>query len=189
MERPHRKTCKRFNTPHHTHFLTFSCFRRQAFLNRDRPREWLLDALRRALLLHDFAIWAWVIMPEHVHLLLHPRRQDYSISAFLKSVKQPVTNAALRHVRIRFPVFLERMLDVQPNGTFSHRFWQRGGGYDENLWTPKYVWDKVHYIHNNPVARGLVPRSTDWKWSSALDFAHQREPQLLPIDTTSIPWA
>jgi putative transposase len=187
MERTYRKSCRRFNVPGHTHFLTFSCFGRQAFLMRERAREWLLDALRRALLLHDFSVWAWVFMPEHAHLLVHPRRESYSISAFLKSVKQPVTHAAVAHLRNYAPAFLERMCDVQPDGTASYRFWQRGGGYDENLWTPKYIWDKIRYIHRNPVKRGLVKEPCDWRWSSAMDFARRREPQLLPIDRTEIP--
>lgn len=47
------------------------------------------------------------------------------------------------------------------------RFWQRGGGYDRNIVTDHKLVEKIHYIHNNPVQRGLVDQPTDWKWSSA----------------------
>ncbi len=133
-------------------------------------------------------LWAWVILPEHVHLLVHPRKEEYDISRFLKSVKQPVTNAALRFVREQSPDFLEKMVDRQPNGKVSHRFWQRGGGYDTNLWTPQYIWEKVDYIHRNPVRRGLVKSPTDWKWSSALDFVKDRDEPMLPVKFETIPW-
>jgi len=80
------------------------------------------------------------------------------------------------------------MMDVQPNGTFSYRFWQRGGGYDTNLWTRKIIAGKIGYIHENPVKRGLVARVEDWKWSSMQDVAKLREVPLLPIETDVYTW-
>jgi putative transposase len=58
------------------------------------------------------------------------------------------------------------MADVQPSGKCSHRFWQRGGGYDRNIRTVKEMHEKIAYIHANPVRRGLVERVADWPWSS-----------------------
>jgi len=57
------------------------------------------------------------------------------------------------------------MLDVQPNGLSSVRFWQRGGGYDRNFWSPKHTWQTIDYIHANPVVRGLCAGNVDWSWS------------------------
>ncbi len=65
---------------------------------------------------------------------------------------------------------LPRLLDS--NG-HSH-FWQRGGGYDRNIVTESELFEKVEYIHQNPVRRGLVKRSTDWPWSSARWYAGDR---------------
>jgi len=182
-----RKTCHRYNTPSNAHFLTFSCFRRQPFLSRDRSREWFLDALGGARERHRFDLWAWVIMPEHVHLVIRPREEKYSISAILTAIKKPVTNAVLRHVRQYAPEFAERMRDQQPNGTHAYRFWQRGGGYDTNLWSSKPLWDKIRYIHMNPVRRGLVTRAEDWPWSSLRDFLDLRPVLPVPLDRHSIP--
>jgi hypothetical protein len=69
---PHRKACKRYNTPGHAHALTFSCFRRQAFLSKDQSRQWLIEAIDRARQKLHFHVWAYVIMPEHAHLLVWP---------------------------------------------------------------------------------------------------------------------
>jgi putative transposase len=85
------KRCRRYNEPGHAHFLTFTCFRGQPFLSRDRTRQWLADALARACEQHQFHLWAWVFMPEHVHVLVWPTQASYSISAFLTSMKQPVS--------------------------------------------------------------------------------------------------
>jgi putative transposase len=60
-----RKRRRRFNDPGHAHALTFSCYRRQAFLARDGSRQWLIDAIDRARRKHSFHVRAYVIMPEH----------------------------------------------------------------------------------------------------------------------------
>ena len=67
-----RKRCQRWNTPWQAHGLTFSCYRRQAFLSKDRTRGYLADAVNRARETHGFHVWAYVFMPEHVHLLIWP---------------------------------------------------------------------------------------------------------------------
>lgn len=113
---PHRKRCKRFNEPGHAHALTFSCFKRQPFLKSDRTRRWVIDAIDAARAKHHFEVWAFVVMPEHVHVLLCPRRPHYSISGILASIKLPVTRRTARYVRESAPGFLERMSDVQPGG-------------------------------------------------------------------------
>ena len=151
----HRKTCKRFNEPGEAHFLTFSCFQRQAFLSKDRSRGWLIEAIDRPREKHLFHVWAYVIMPEHVHLLVWPTQAVYDVSDFLSSVKQSVAKKAIPYIRRTAPAFLSRMKDVQPNGKEHYRFWQRGGGYDRNEVEPAIIYRKIAYIHNNPVRRGL----------------------------------
>ena len=67
MTRPYRKRCKRYDIDGDAHCLTFSCFRRLALLSRERSCRWLLDALQLGLKQGQFDLWAYVIMPEHVH--------------------------------------------------------------------------------------------------------------------------
>jgi putative transposase len=59
------------NEPGHAHELTFSCYRRFPFFSRDRVCQWIEEA-RTSL---DFDVWAWVFMPDHVHLFVRPRRR------------------------------------------------------------------------------------------------------------------
>ena len=187
-EKPLRKfkTCRRHNEPGQAHALTFSCFRQQSFLSRDRTRIWFIDSLAVAKNEHKFDIWAYVLMPEHVHLLIYPLEKSYSISEILKDIKQPVTRKAVRFVRQQSPKFLARMADAQSNGTTKYRFWQRGGGYDRNLVSPAIIHSTIDYIHDNPVRRGLVERAEDWYWSSVRFFHDGSEVPLVP-DVESIP--
>jgi len=181
-----RKTCHRENTPGDAHALTFSCFKNRPFLNRDRSRQWLLDTLAKARDKHSFELWAYVLMPEHVHLLIYPLREDNSISGILLDVKRPVARQAVRFVRTQAPGFLKMMRDQQPNGEVAYRFWQRGGGYDRNLVSTKTVHATIDYIHANPVRRGLADIPEDWPWSSARFFAGRAD-YVLAADIDSIP--
>jgi len=181
-----RKTCKRYNDIGHAHALTFSCFRRQAFLSKDGSRQWLVDAIDRARTKHHFHVWAYVVMPEHAHLLIWPTNPVYKISDVLSSIKQSVAKRALLHVRSHAPLFLKYMEDRQPSGQTHYRFWQRGGGYDRNIVEPNTVFQQIEYFHFNPVRRGLCNRPEDWVWSSAADYMDPKSGPLL-IDRASLP--
>jgi putative transposase len=180
------KTCRRYNTPGDSHALTFNCFHGQAFLSKDRTRLWLIDSLCRASERLQFDIWAYVIMPEHCHILVCFRNAAYSISRVLEAIKLPVTRRARSFLEHTAPESLHRMRDQQPSGRVAYRFWQRGGGHDRNLFEPNAVHAKIEYIHNNPVRRGLVARPEDWRWSSAARYAGIRDVPLTP-DADSIP--
>ena len=161
MSTPHRKRVKSYNLPGHAHELTFSCFRRLPLLSRDRSRRWLVDAMERARREHHLHLWAYVIMPEHVHLLFWPMEKEYKVSRIRSALKLPVASRAIRFLKRKAPSFLEKIEDVQPNGKVSYRFWQRGGGYDRNVYEPVHLFMMIEYIHNNPVRRGLCADPTD----------------------------
>ena len=189
----HRKACRRINEPGDANSLTFSCFSRRPFLSKDRSRMWLVEAIDRAREKHAFDLWAYVVMPEHVHLLLWPREPVYWISRMLTSIKQPVSIKALSYLRQSAPPVLpqmenrlSQMEDRQPDGSVHHRFWQRGGGYDRNLTEPRTIWAEMAYIHANPIRRGLCESATDWIWSSARELAEPGS-GLLRLNLSSLP--
>ena len=164
-----RKKCQRWNTPWQAHGLTFSCYRRQAFLSKDRTRGYLADAINRAREDHAFHVWAYVMMPEHVHLLIWPAKEKYSISAILQSIKQSVARRAVAWLRVNNPVALELLATGRRDRPYQ--FWQDGGGHDRNVRNAKALRDIFTYIHYNPVKRGLVAQPEDWPWSSAPDWS------------------
>ena len=177
------KTLKHFNLPGHAHELTFSCFKKQALLNKELPCQWFINSLENARRKHQFHIWAYVIMPDHVHLILFPTEQEYSISKILWGIKVPVTLQAISYLKKHSPDRLAMMADVQPNSKTSFRFWQRGGGYDRNLTEPETIRTAIQYIHDNPVRKELVEKAEDWKWSNAGFYADRKDiPLSIDID-------
>ena len=167
MSQQHRRN---FNCPGHAHELTFSCYHGLPLLARDRTRRWFLDTLDQARTDHDFAVIAYVIMPEHVHLLLWPRREAYDMAEIRRTIKQPVARRAMRYLERHAPHWLERL--TRRRGERMERlFWQSGGGYDRNVTDRATLRVMVDYIHANPVRRALAARPVDWPWSSARWYA------------------
>ena len=179
---PPRKRVRHFDLPGDAHFLTFSCFHRLPLLNKDRTRRWLVDAIAEARRKHRFDLWAWVIMPEHVHLLVYPQDVEYKVSRILSCIKRPVAQKAIAYLHSRRSPFLEQ-LTVRTRLRSIRKFWQAGPGQDHNIYDPQTAHRVVDYIHNNPVKRGLVSQPCDWLWSSARDWMGQSG-TLLPVNRT-----
>jgi putative transposase len=181
----HRKMCKRWDDRWEAHFVTFSCFRRQPFfLGRQSP-GWLLDSLSAARERGLFELWAYVIMPEHVHLVILPA-EGVAIRTILYDVKRPVGMRCIKWVKANSPQFLEKMSIARAGGKTTHRFWQFGGGYDRNLRSAHDVHEKINYCHDNPVVRELVAKAEDWPWSSARAWSEGVDVPI-KIDRANVP--
>ena len=169
--RLHRKKRKAIDEPGHAHFLTFSCWKRFPLLSKDRARQWLIEAMESSRQKLNLAIWAYVIMPEHVHVLILPREKVYEMRRVLAAFKSSVSRAAKSYLQKTGQTQWLARLTTRHGDREVFRFWQPGGGYDTNLWNDRPIEQVIDYIHANPVRRGLVERPTDWKWSSARAYA------------------
>jgi len=123
------------------HFLTFSCYRRRPYLSAVAAMELFEDALERVRRRYLFVVAGYVVMPEHVHLLVNEPSRGL-LSRTVQALK----------------------LSVSMRGQ-ERPFWQ-AHYYDFNVSAHEKFVEKLRYIHRNPVRRGLVAMPEDWKWSS-----------------------
>jgi len=180
--RLHRKS---LDIDRDVHCLTFSTFQRQPFFSGKRPPGWFLEVLAKARLRCPLHLFAYVVMPEHVHLVLQPA-PGVTMRSVLWQLKRPMTTHVVTWVRTHRPEFLRQMADTQSSGETTHRFWQRGGGYDRNLRSASDVHEKIRYIHANPVRRSLVENPEDHPFSSGNEWI-TGQPGPVPIDWEHIP--
>jgi len=145
--------------------LTFSCYGHRDFLSITQTCQWLVDAIQAARYTRDFALLAYVFMPDHVHLIIWPRRREYSISTILQAIKMPASRKAMQWLREDQPQRLRALATGQKDR--RHRFWQKGGGYDRNITRVDTLIQAVEYLHQNPVRKGLVAYPSQWYYSSA----------------------
>ena len=140
---------KRYQQARCLHFVTFSCHARDPLLSTPCSRDVFERTLERVRQWYGFYVAGYVIMPEHVHLLIsEPDRS--TLSKVLQMLKQN-TSHALR----------------TPEGS---PFWIPRY-YDFNVWSEDKRIEKLRYMHRNPVKRGLAERPEDWLWSSFRHYA------------------
>ena len=131
----------RFEHTSNFHFLTFSCYHRLRYLNTASARSLFEDALELIRRRYRFVVAGYVVMPEHVHLLMgEPQRSNVS----------GVVHALKLSVSMRRP---------------QRPFWQ-ARFYDFLVHNEAKRVEKLRYMHRNPVVRGLVAKPEDWPWSS-----------------------
>ncbi|MGH9566857.1 MAG: REP-associated tyrosine transposase [Candidatus Angelobacter sp.] len=111
---------------------------------------------------HDFGLFGYVVMPEHIHLLISEPNVG-NPSKVMAVLKQCVPRA-LRAKKRKTHRTQMRLWDEPWLGRYA-RFWQRRF-YDFNVWSVKKKNEKMNYIHFNPVKRGLAASPKDWAWSS-----------------------
>ncbi|MGA2031365.1 MAG: transposase [Thermoguttaceae bacterium] len=166
----HHKTIKHYHEPGDFHELTFSCYRRMPLLTNDAWRRHFARGLDKALAAEEFHLVAFVLMPEHVHLLVWPTFAGTtadSISRFLAAVKVHASQQVKADLERSGSRLLSRLTIRARPGRTVFRYWQEGPGYDRNLQTEEAVMASVDYIHLNPVRRRLCESAVDWRWSSA----------------------
>ena len=158
----------------HLHFITFSCYRRLPLLGTVRARNTFVQILGEVKTKHGFKLVGYVVMPEHVHLLIsEPLRGIPSV--VLRVLKQRVSRRLRRTSRRRTPAE-QRSLPFDGSDSRLPQFWQRRF-YDFNVWSRKKRIEKLNYMHMNPVKRRLVENPKDWLWSSCAFY--QRKGQIL----------
>ena len=161
----------------HLHFLTFSCYRRLPLLRSARDRSLFVRILHKVREEYRFQLVGYVVMPEHVHLLISEPARG-TPSTVLKMLKQRVSRW-LRSKPRRENGAQRSFLFANPGDSLP-QFWQ-SRFYDFNVWSRKKKIEKLAYMHTNPVKRKLVQDPKDWPWSSCA-FYQGRGEILVEID-------
>jgi len=177
----HHKIRKRYEIAQQARFLTCSCFQRLPLFDNDAIKQAFVEELRRSRERTHFQLVAWVIMPEHVHLVIVPELPEFPVSKALSDLKGQFAGRVLRRWRELGAPVLARLVD----GMGKQRFWQVGGGYDRNVYRDAELIEKVQYMHSNPQARGLVSDALNWPWSSARWYAGLRGNAPIDIDQSA----
>lgn len=154
----------RYFGSNHLHFITCSCYQGRALLGTAASRDQFLRILEETRQRYRFVVVGYVVMPEHIHLLLSEPEVG-SPATVMQVLKQCTSRAMLS----------SREKDSRPASQFrktSSRtpFWQERF-YDFNVWSAKKRVEKLRYMHRNPVKRGLTVSPEDWQWSSYRFYA------------------
>ncbi len=155
---------KRYYDTGGLHFITSSCFRRLPVLGTMERRDLLLSVVERMRVRYRFAVVGYVVMPEHLHLLIS-EPEEGTPATVIQAIKLGFVRRVLNGSGEN-PHFSQRTREVgHPQHFWMKRF------YDFNVWSQRKEVEKLRYMHRNPVVRGLVQRPEDWEWSSFRAYA------------------
>jgi putative transposase len=150
---------KRYSGHDYLHFLTCSCYHRQPWLASPHRRDLFLQVLEDARQRCQFVVVGYVVMPDHIHLLLSEPERG-TPSTVMQVVKQRFARQVLDAVR-----------SPARQGQAEH-VWQKRF-YDFHVWSERKRVEKLRYMHRNPVKEGLVQEPEQWPWSSYRSYAYE----------------
>jgi len=156
------KQLRRWEHLRSARFMTFSCQGRLPLFTNPRIMDLFAGKLSETRQRYRIRLYAYVVMPEHVHLLFHPGQVHWEEMTNL--LKTQFSKVVLKRWRSLGPASAAVLAAIDVDG--RPRFWKHGGGFDRNVRSLKELLKELRYIHMNPVKRGLVRRPEAWKWSS-----------------------
>jgi putative transposase len=131
-------------------FVTFCCHHFDPYLLDPLACQILAMQIDAARAKHQFRLIGYVIMPEHVHLLLWPP-DDMKLGLVIGEIKSRMAR--------------DYFASIGNESPGRRVFWLKRC-YDHNCRCTDVVVEKLNYCHNNPVTRGLVASPRDYTWSS-----------------------
>jgi REP element-mobilizing transposase RayT len=155
--------------PDHLYFITTSAVRRAQIFRRDVIKRILVNSLNTGRILEQYALFAFVVMPNHVHLILRCLNNN-TPQDVVREFKKATANLILRQYEVEGN---QAALDFCAAGVKAHQKQQCAVWEDEyqakNVFSPNFLRQKLAYMHDNPTQPhwSLVERPEDYVWSSA----------------------
>lgn len=171
---------------HDTHFITFAVTEWVDVFSRQLYRDVLLDSIRYCQHNKGMLLNAWCIMTNHLHMILSSKTG--ALSDLLRDFKKYTSNTLIRSIRDnQSESRREWMLKIfaeagsQNSRNKNYQFW-RQDNHPIVLYSPAFSFQKLNYLHRNPVDAGWVDQPEHYLYSSARDYVHGTKCGLLPIE-------
>jgi len=167
------------------HFITFAVVEWVDVFTRKGYRDIVLESIQhcqdfRGLLLH-----CWCIMSNHLHLIVSARNKD--LSDILRDFKKFTSKQIIKTIsESKQESRREWMLQIfsehgeKNSRNKNYQFW-RQDNQPQELYSSSFVFQKLNYIHNNPVKAGIVEKPEHYLYSSAKDYFYTKKCGLLDV--------
>jgi REP element-mobilizing transposase RayT len=164
--------------PNTFHYTTSVCYRRVPVFRSDKACQLFVEALAETRRRFPLKLIGYVVMPDHTHLIINPVNRD--ISAVMNSLKSAVARKIIDWLKeFNHASSLRKLaLETPQKRGHTHSVWQKDFS-SIDLWSPKFIRQKLNYIHLNPVRAGLCKHPAEWRWSSYRAY--------LPHESSDVP--
>lgn len=155
------------------HFITATVVDWIDIFSRKNYRDCVVESLSYCVKNKGMILYGYVIMTNHIHLII--QSEHSKLSDLLRDFKKFTATRILDLLQNSPESRKEWILERFHKATFSHnrnknyQVWQYGN-HAEEIYTEKFLWSKLNYIHLNPVRAGIVARASDYIYSSASNY-------------------
>lgn len=189
------KNLPKFDDSSYAHFVTTRTYENRPYFKNREISSILWEEIKFYRQKYGFTLLGYVIMPDHVHLLIWWDKEEkpgLSISKIIQMIKgatsrriidlmqnkglEHLLQATLKKVGIQSTYKPESqgipkgaIISRSHKRNLKYRLWQPGF-YDFNVHNEEKILEKLNYMHNNPVKAGLVSSPQDYRWSSCKDY-------------------
>jgi putative transposase len=174
--------------PDHLYFITTTAVERVHIFSRDCIKQVIVKSLQFIHTQHWINLYAFVIMPNHIHLMVRffPGYQLPGVMRdFKKFTSKQIFHSFEEHSDQEVLGFLSRAAQSSPKQTF--KVWE--DDYDaRNVFSSDFLWQKLEYIHHNPCRPQwkLAKKPEEYAWSSARYYITGQHSIILVDDVRDI---
>jgi REP element-mobilizing transposase RayT len=157
------------------YFMTFQIVNWIDIFTRKRYRDIVIDSMKYCIQNKGLTIYSYVIMSNHVHLLASAEGNE--LSEVVGGMKSITSRRMIESIFNEPESRRDWMIDLFKQSASSHK---RNTNYQ--IWThenhavecysPKFTWQRINYIHENPVRAGIVDVAENYVYSSAINYAN-----------------
>ena len=155
------------------HFITCTVVDWVDIFTRKIYKDIVISSLEYCIKEKGMILYGYVIMSNHIHLIIQSK--ENKLSDLVRDFKKFTAKNILEAIKTEPESRKEWMLDLFKKATESHtrnknyQFWQYGN-HEEEIYTMYFMWDKLNYIHFNPIRTGIVEKAKHYLYSSASNY-------------------
>jgi len=144
--------------------------------------DFIIDSLKYCIAEKGLNVYAYVIMSNHLHLIANCN-EPFELKDTIRDFKKYTAKRIIAEVKSGVESRKEWMIcqfekaGSETKKNKNYKFWQTGNHAIE-LYSSNFTWNKINYIHQNPVRAGYVNNPEDWKYSSATNYADKENNRL-----------
>ncbi len=157
------------------YFISFAVINWIDIFIRQQYFELICDSLEYCIKNKGMVVYAYCIMPSHIHMIFsdnnaNPSKLLGEFKTFTSKNMRKEIEQNIYESRKEWILWMMKKAGVKNSNVKNYQFWQQNNQPME-LWSNKFIDQKVDYIHNNPIKAGFVEEAEHWKYSSAIDYS------------------
>lgn len=158
-----------------SYYLTLTVVDWIDVFTRKNHKQAIIDSLKYCIKHKGLNVYAYCLMTNHLHLVVNCD-DPFELADVIRDFKRHTVKQLLFQIQNEPESRRDWMIELlERNGkkvNQNFKFW-KSGNHAIELYTEKFVWDKINYIHNNPVEENFVVKPEDWLFSSASNYINQ----------------